>query len=231
MDYTLVCVTLTLSAAYLNVVLSAGRCPAAQHRLAASNADTHSQHLRRQFQLRQQPCGLVLPLLPSSAAACTPDSAFCKPRPSFLCCKPCPSSRAANPVPPSRAANPAPPSRAANPVPPSRAANPVLPATCPVISRTLLPCPQLQLRHLYKTTTADFCFSTFVANSTAHFISITALQSGVVLPLLPNSACCKPCPSSPTAAVLPAICPVISRVLFTLPATATAPPVKRHNSR
>jgi hypothetical protein len=31
--------------------------------------------------------------------------------------------------------------------------------------------------------------------------------------------------------VLPATCPVISRVLFTLPATATAPPVKRHNSR
>ena len=134
-------------------------------------------------------------------------------------------------LPTAPSANPAPPSCAANPAPPSRAANPVLPATCPVISRTLLPCPQLQLRHLYKTTTADFCFSTFVANSTAHFISITALQSGVVLPLLPNSACCKPCPSSPTAAVLPAICPVISRALFTLPTTATAPPVKRHNSR
>ena len=144
---------------------------------------------------------------------------------------PAPPSRAENPAPPSRAANPVPPSRAENPVPPSRAANPVLPATCPVISRTLLPCPQLQLRHLYKTTTADFCFSTFVANSTAHFISITALHRGVVLPLLPNSACCKPCPSSPTAAVLPATCPVISRALFTLPATATAPPVKRHTSR
>ena len=134
-------------------------------------------------------------------------------------------------LPTAPSANPAPPSCAANPAPPSRSANPVLPATCPVISRTLLPCPQLQLRHLYKTTTADFCFSTFVANSTAHFISITALQSGVVLPLLPNSACCKPCPSSPTAAVLPATCPVISRALFTLPTTATAPPVKRHNSR
>ena len=156
----------------------------------------------------------LLPVLPTAPSA-----------------NPAPPSCAANPAPPSRAANPVPPSRAANPVPPSRAANPVLPATCPVISRTLLPCPQLQLRHLYKTTTADFCFSTFVANSTAHFISITALQSGVVLPLLPNSACCKPCPSSPTAAVLPATCPVISRALFTLPTTATAPPVKRHNSR